>query len=125
MKPTDRARLIRDDLLAREMGWEKTRVGCKDVASLEFHNVSAVLWSQIRYEEAPNTSSHWLHDRPTRRASREDPYTLDVWIEGLRVLSITWNERDELTLLRMVRGLWECEFFELPLPTGRSSPTIH
>lgn len=125
MKRIDRARLIRDDLLARDMAWEKTRVGCKDVASLEFHNVSAVLWSQMRYEEAPNTSSYWLHGRATRTTAREDPYTLDVWIEGLCVLSITWNERDDLTLLRMVRGFWECEFFELPLPTGRSSPTIH
>ena len=125
MKRVDRARLIRDDLLARQTGWEKTRVGNKDVASIECHSLNAVLWSQMVYEEAPDSSTNWLYNRPIRRTPREDPYTLDVWIEGLRVLSITWNERDDLTLLRMVRGLWECECFQLPLPTGAFSPTIH
>ena len=125
MKRIDRARLIRDDLLAREVGWEITRVGTKDVASLECHSVNAVLWSQMRSEKDSDTRTNWLDSRHIQAKPREDPYTLDVWIQGLRVLSITWNERDDLTLLRMVRGLWECECFQLPLPTGAFSPTVH
>ena len=125
MKRSERARLIRDDLLARQSGWEKTCLGSKNVASLEWHSLNVVFSSQLRSDEALDACSRWLYSRHIHRRAREDPYTLDVWIQGLRVLSITWNEHDDLTLLRMVRGLWECECFNLPLPTGTSAPTIH
>ena len=125
MKRVDRARLIRDDLLARQSGWERTCLGSKNVASLEWQGLNVVLSSQIRSDADPDVRTHWLYNRHIHNSPRDDPYTLDVWIDGLRVLSITWNDRDDLTLLSMVRGLWECECFNLPLPNGTSFPTMH
>lgn len=115
MKRIDRARIVRDDLLARASCWETTRIGDKDIASFEWREVNAVLWSCkdfgriVDYPGIPEILS-------AKAAGYVPPYTLDVWIRGLRVLSIVWNGHDEVKLVRMTRGDWECDYFGLPVP---------
>lgn len=124
MRRVDRARAVRDDLLARTERWETTRVGDKDVASFEWRRVNAVLWGCKDFGRRPDCSGvPEILERGERLYS--EPYTLDVWVRGLRVLSISWNAHDEIKLLRMIRGDWECDVFCLPPPAGKSQPTIH
>lgn len=124
MKRVDRARSIRDQLFALTDNWEATRVGDKDVASLEWRGVNAVLWSCKDFGRGPDYSGI-PEILVARAAERTPPYTLDVWVRGLRVLSIAWDAKDEIKLVRMTRGDWECDYFQLPVPSGRNRPTIH
>lgn len=122
MKRIDRARIVRDDLLARASCWETTRIGDKDFASLEWREVNALLHGGKDVSHAPDYSG--IPEILAARAARcFAPYTLDVWVRGLRVLSITWNARDEVKLVRMTRGEWECDYFQLPVPNR--AWTIH
>jgi hypothetical protein len=101
-----------------------TRVGDKDVASLEWREVNAVLWSCRDFGRTPDYAGI-PEILAAKAAGRVPPYTLDVWVRGLRVLSIAWNTRDEIKLVRMTRGDWECDYFQLPVLSGRLAPTIH
>ena len=122
MKRLDRARIVRDDLLARASCWETTRIGDKDFASLEWREVNALLHGGKDFSPIPDYSG--IPEILANRAARcITPYALDVWVRGLRVLSISWNARDEVKLLRMTRGEWECDYFHLPAPNR--AWTIH
>ncbi len=122
MTRIERARAVRDQLIARETGWSLTPVAGGEVASIEFAGGEAVLWSPVAADpEAPRPFGF----TPKKPKGESTHYLLEVWVDGSKVLAASWNWRDELTILRMVRGEWEWECFGLPLPSGRSRPTIH
>ena len=122
MKRIDRARIVRDDLLARASCWETRRIGDKDFASLEWREVNALLQGGRDFSPVPDYSGI-PEILATKAKECAALYSLDVWIRGLRVLSITWNAHDRVKLVRMTRGEWECDYFQLPVPSREW--TIH
>jgi hypothetical protein len=124
MNRIERARLVRDALFSRSGEWEMARIGDTDVASLEWRSVRAVLWSYSSFATDLDSTPSLDSSVPGGRRI-VPPYVLDLWIEGSKVLSMTWDTRDQIKLIRMMRGEWETDLFRLPPPVGKSRPSIH
>lgn len=122
MKRLDRARIIRDELLALTERWQLSELAGSKMVSLDWRCVSALLWKAPFESELDD---HICHRKLAKRIKAPPPYMLDVWVHGTRVLSVSWNDCDELKLLRMVRGEWETDLFQLPPPAGKLQPTFH
>jgi hypothetical protein len=124
MKRAERARIVRDFLLSRPLNeWDRSR----GVPTLRWYGVYAVLLKRedMIISEADAEVLGGNLQGLIGQSALEDLYTMDVWVKGERVPTVAWNSFDEITVKRMKRGAWECNYFKLPVPTGRSRPTIH
>ena len=124
MTRIERARLIRDKLLFDYAAdWELIQLGERTVAQLERGGVNAVLWNHS--DLTPSSEAPLSLTLLKTSCTRPNPHSMDVWISGRRVLSLTWGETDQIRLELMERGAWEADYFGLSAPMGRRRPTLH
>lgn len=124
MNVIERAKKIRDALLERPaQEWDMTLVEGIVAPTLAWKELSAVLWNERHMEIRESNFSKTL--RQPSKKSPWPPYTLEVWIEGQQVISISWTAYDEITQVTMMQGDWEAEYFDMPIPSADTRTTWH
>lgn len=113
MRRLERARLIRDSVLAypREE-WQWTDVSGEQYLDLHREGWSASLRSHFNAPPAPPPDlPSYLHAVALQRSRQPLPNGLDLWLSpGGKVLSVEWNH-EELRIISMKPGAWESELF--------------
>ena len=113
MRRIDRARLIRDAILARpQEDWRWNIVSGERYLQLDCDRWHASLRTAFSGPlPPPPPAPTYLHALAFQRKARPLPNVLDLWVRGQRkVLSVEWDD-DDLRLISMRPGPWEMERF--------------
>lgn len=113
MKRLERARIIRDKVLAHPREeWRWTTVPGVRFLELDGDGWNASVSTAFN---GPKTSLRsapsYLHARELQQKAAPLPNVLDLWIPGQgKVLAIEWDD-DAINLISMQPGPWEVELF--------------
>ena len=113
MRRVERARLIRDAILAHPREeWRWTTVSGERHLQLDCDRWQACLRTAFSGPHAPPPPAPtYLHALVFQQTAARLPNLLDLWVSGQRkVLSLEWDG-DDLRLISMKPGPWEFELF--------------
>lgn len=113
MRRLDRARLIRDAVLAHPReDWQWSEISGQRYLDLDRVTWKASLRSHFNAPLGPPPDPPtYLHALALQRARQPLPNGLDLWINGRgKVLSVEWDD-DKLRIISMKPGVWEAELF--------------
>lgn len=111
MRRIDRARLIRDAILAiPQAQWEWDTSSGERYLSLDRDTWHASLRTAFSGPPPPMPDTPtYLHALVLQQTPPRLPNVLDLWVRGQRkVLSVEWDG-DDIRLISMRPGLWELE----------------
>jgi hypothetical protein len=106
----DRALTIRDHLvpLIWDSGAIEVQRGALRLVSLQTGRWTLTHWTPFK-ELGPEEASSPGYRRALERqhGAPDLPYGLEVWHDGVKVLSVMWSEDGSSEVTRFIRGAWE------------------